>query len=123
MTPYLIPDTHYPLPTTSIETHLQQALLALYQIADGEVLLQPTKKDFEGFYTFVTFGLSKSLRKSPVQIAQELGEYLVAHAPEVSAFNVVQGFLNLSVADSTWVASLNAIVADAHFGTKPANGH
>ena len=123
MTPYLIPDTHYPLPTTSIETHLQQALLALYQIADGEVLLQPTKKDFEGFYTFVTFGLSKSLRKSPVQIGQELGEYLVAHAPEVSGFNVVQGFLNLSVADRTWVASLNTIVADAHFGTKPANGH
>ena len=97
--------------------------MALYQLSENDVVLQPTKKDFEGFYTFVTFGLTKTLRKPPVQIGQELGQYLLLHAPQVSAFNVVQGFLNLSVNDQTWVGLLNEIIADKNFGIKPANGH
>ncbi len=97
--------------------------MALYQLSENDVVLQPTKKDFEGFYTFVTFGLTKALRKPPVQIGQELGQYLLLHAPQVSAFNVVQGFLNLSIHDQTWVGLLNEIIADKNFGTKPANGH
>ena len=97
--------------------------MVLYQLSENDVVLQPTKKDFEGFYTFVTFGLTKTLRKPPVQIGQELGQYLLLHAPQVSAFNVVQGFLNLSVNDQTWVGLLNEIIADKNFGTKPANGH
>lgn len=88
----------------------------------GEITLQPTKKEFEGLYTFVTFPLTKALRKSPVEIGQAIGNYLQAHSPVVSRFNVVQGFLNISIADTVWLNVLNSILQDESFGTLPAKG-
>jgi arginyl-tRNA synthetase len=105
-----------------LQNHIQQALVELYGIAENNVQLQPTKKDFEGTYTFVTFGLTKALRKSPVEIGQSLGQYLIDKSGVVSKFNVVQGFLNVSIADAVWIESLNALVAQEHFGMAAPNG-
>ena len=60
-------------------------------------------------------------RKSPEQTGQELGDYLVAHCDAVSKYNVVKGFLNLSIADEAWLGLLADIDADAHYGEKAAN--
>ncbi|QJD77362.1 arginine--tRNA ligase [Spirosoma rhododendri] len=106
----------------TIQQAIQQAVSELYQQSIGEVVLQPTKKEFEGLYTFVTFPLTKALRQPPAQIGQAIGEWLKANSPVVSAFNVVQGFLNLSVADSAWIDTLNDIAAHENFGQLPAKG-
>ncbi|MEQ9305422.1 MAG: arginine--tRNA ligase, partial [Marinoscillum sp.] len=84
--------------------------------------LQPTRKEFEGTHTLVVFPYSKHTRKSPEQSAEAIGEYLVANASLVSGYNVVKGFLNLSLSESTWVKSLKEIAATADFGRHPANG-
>ena len=111
----------------ALKTALQQAIQSLYTNPDstpepGPVLLQPTKKEFAGTYTFVTFPLTRPLRLSPVEIGQRLGNWLVANSPLVSAFNVVQGFLNISLSNAAYIQSLNALVADTQTGRQPANG-
>jgi arginyl-tRNA synthetase len=105
-----------------IKTSLQSALREIYNVEEQVIALQPTKKDFEGFYTFVTFPYTKSLRKPPGEIGNALGQYLVEHSGVVSQFNVVQGFLNLSIAESAWIEALNALALDPDFGFAPANG-
>ncbi len=99
---------------------IQRAIHALYGVSPDEVTLQPTKKEFEGLYTFVTFPLTKPLRKSPADIGQAIGQYLIDHSGLVSRFNVVQGFLNLSLTDAIWLGVLEAIHTDPSFGTLPA---
>ncbi len=99
---------------------IQRAIAELYQQEVAEVVLQPTKKEFEGLYTFVTFSLTKALRQPPVQIGQAIGAWLVENSEIVSGFNVVQGFLNISIADAAWVNVLNDIVTDISFGTLPS---
>lgn len=87
-----------------------------------EVVLQPTRKDFEGYYTFVTFPLSKIMKKSPAEIATKLGEFLVAESQHISSFNVVQGFLNLSIDDRSWLDVLGDIGQNQHYGNRAADG-
>jgi arginyl-tRNA synthetase len=105
-----------------IKTSLQSALREIYNVEEQVITLQPTKKDFEGFYTFVTFPYTKSLRKPPVEIGNALGQYLVEKSGVVSQFNVVQGFLNLSIAESAWIEALNALALNPDFGFAPSNG-
>lgn len=105
-----------------LKSAIQRAVTELYQQEISDVTLQPTKKEFEGLYTFVTFPLTKSLRQAPAQIGQAIGTWLAANSSIVSGFNVVQGFLNISIADAAWVNVLNDIVNDPTFGTHPANG-
>ena len=95
-----------------------QAIQALYgQAAEpAQVQLQKTKKEFEGHLTLVTFPLLRISRKGPEQTAQEIGEYLAAHEPMVQAFNVIKGFLNITIAASAWVELLNTIDSDAKYG-------
>jgi arginyl-tRNA synthetase len=106
----------------TIELHLQKeistALKALYQIEIDatDVVLQATRKEFEGSHTFVTFPFLKQSRKNPEQTAQEIGEYLVQHADIVSSFHVVKGFLNLSLDKSLWLATLADILSDERWG-------
>ena len=100
-----------------LKTAIQQAVADLYQQPLGEITLQPTKKEFDGLYTFVTFPLTKALRQAPVQIGQAIGAWLLENSPLVSAFNVVQGFLNLSVADAAWLAVLTNMANEPDFGT------
>ncbi len=105
-----------------LKTYIQSALQEIYNVTEETILLQPTKKDFEGFYTFVTFPYTKSLRKPPVEIGNVLGHYLLEKSGVVSKFNVVQGFLNLSIAESAWIEALNTLALNPDFGFSPANG-
>ncbi|WP_183978417.1 arginine--tRNA ligase [Runella defluvii] len=105
-----------------IKTSLQSALKEIYNVEEPTIALQPTKKDFEGFYTFVTFPYTKSLRKPPVEIGNALGAYVLEKSGVVSSFNVVQGFLNLSIDESAWVGALNALALDENFGFAAPNG-
>ena len=93
-------------------------LKALYgqEIPEKAVQLQKTKKEFEGHLTLVVFPFLKMSKKGPEQTAQEIGEYLKANEPAIAAFNVIKGFLNLTVASATWIELLNEIQADEHYG-------
>jgi len=104
----------------SLKSAIKQALSALFQVEE-DVVLQPTKSDFEGNYTYVVFPLVKQLRKSPADIANAIGEYLKTNTTHIKSYNVVQGFLNLVLADDVWFDTLNGILADENFGTLPKN--
>ena len=93
-------------------------LKALYgqEVPEKMVQLQKTKKEFEGHLTLVVFPFLKMSRKGPEQTAQEIGEYLKANEPAVAAFNVIKGFLNLTIASATWTELLNEIQADEQYG-------
>ena len=87
----------------------------------AQVQLQKTKKEFEGHLTLVVFPFLRMSRKGPEQTAQEIGEYLKKNEPGlVASFNVIKGFLNLTIASSAWIELLNDIQADEHFGLKTA---
>ncbi|AUD04781.1 arginine--tRNA ligase [Spirosoma pollinicola] len=105
-----------------VQADIIRAIAELYPGNSGEVQLSPTKKEFEGQYTFVTFPYTKVLRQAPAQIGQAIGNWLLENSTVVSRFNVVQGFLNISIADAAWVEVLNTIATDTAFGTLPANG-
>jgi arginyl-tRNA synthetase len=97
----------------NIEQQLKSDIsLALKNLFDdvSEVTLQPTRKDFEGTYTYVVFPLVKTLRKSPVEIGKSMGEYLKEHTTSISNYNVVQGFLNLVLAESVWLELFNSLL-------------
>ena len=98
------------------------AVKALYgcEAAPGTLQLQKTKKEFEGHLTLVVFPFLKMSRKSPEQTAQEIGEYLKQHEPAVAAYNVIKGFLNLTIAPQIWIEMLNHIDADAEWGITKA---
>ena len=104
-------------------TAVINGLKALYgqDVPAAQVQLQKTKKEFEGHLTLVVFPFLRMSRKGPEQTAQEIGEYLKANEPEVvAAFNVIKGFLNLTIASSAWIELLNGIHADARYGLTDA---
>ncbi|UOQ65072.1 arginine--tRNA ligase [Hymenobacter volaticus] len=92
-----------------LEQTLKTALGVAFQnvfgteVPTAQLVLQPTRKDFAGSFTLVTFPFTKSLGKGPEQIGQAVGEWLVANEPAVKGFNVVKGFLNLEIADAQWL--------------------
>ena len=98
-------------------------LKALYgqEISAAQVQLQKTKKEFEGHLTLVVFPFLRMSKKGPEQTAQEIGEYLQANEPAVAAFNVIKGFLNLTIASSAWIELLNVIHADEQYGITAAD--
>ena len=85
-------------------------------VAEAQVQLQKTKKEFKGHLTLVVFPFLRMSKKSPEQTAQELGEYLVKNEPAVAEFNVIKGFLNLTVASGCWIDLLNEINAASEYG-------
>ena len=93
-------------------------LKALYgqDVPAAQVQLQKTKKEFGGHLTLVVFPFLRMSKKGPEQTAQEIGEYLQANEPSVAAFNVIKGFLNLTIASSAWIELLNGIHADKQYG-------
>ena len=97
-----------------------EAVKALYGMDATEKMLQlqKTRSEFEGNLTLVVFPFVKAAKKSPEQTAQEIGEYLVQNCTAIDKFNVVKGFLNLSIGDGAWLELLKAIDQDDHFGTK-----
>lgn len=81
-----------------------------------KIQLGKTKKEFKGHLTLVVFPFLKISRKSPEQTAQDLGQYLLENEPAVATFNVIKGFLNLTISDSSWIDLLNAINGQPNFG-------
>ena len=108
-----------------IENQISNAVLAavkeLYrqEVPENMVQLQKTRSNFEGNLTLVVFPFLKISKKKPEDTAQELGEYLQANCKAIAKFNVVKGFLNLSIAPAAWVELLNEINANPKFGEKP----
>lgn len=108
-----------------IENILQNAILGaikeLYGVdADAsQITLQKTKKEFRGHYTLVTFSLLKISRKNPEQTALEIGAYLADKSPVIAEYNVIKGFLNLSIASGVWLHLLEDIHAQTDYGFTP----
>ena len=113
--------------TMNIENKLVDSVInglkALYgqEVPAAQVQLQKTKKEFEGHRTLVVFPFLRMSKKGPEQTAQEIGEYLQANEPAVAAFNVIKGFLNLTIASSAWIELLNVIHADEQYGITAAD--
>lgn len=106
---------------TKLTQAVQTAISTLYgqEVPAGSVQLQKTKKEFEGSLTVVVFPFLKASKKSPEATAQEIGEYLKANETIVADFNVIKGFLNLSISSTAWIALLNEINTDAQWGITP----
>ena len=107
---------------TQIIASTQEAVASLYgqQVSEKMIQLQNTRSEFEGHLTLVVFPFLKISKKSPEQTAQDIGQYLADHCEAVASYNVVKGFLNLVVAPAAWLALLNDINADAHYGERQA---
>jgi len=92
-------------------------------LADNDLTINQTKPEFEGDYTLVLFSFVKQLKKSPEQLGNEIGESLVKHNPELfTAFNVIKGFLNLTIGEAYWINFLDQHHSDKHSGAAPPNG-
>ncbi|WP_113653293.1 arginine--tRNA ligase [Pedobacter namyangjuensis] len=107
-----------------ITTATIDAVKQLYNqsIEESVLNIQETRKEFEGQVTIVVFPITKISKQSPEQTATAIGEYLVANVAEVTAFNVVKGFLNLSIADSYWLNLFNNELLSDDFGKPKPNG-
>ena len=92
------------------------------EVAPAQIQIQKTRKEFEGDYTLVTFPLLKLSRKSPEATATEIGEKLVATSGDVSAFNVIKGFLNISLSAAFWQARFGEIVVAENYGVAEPSG-
>ncbi len=112
---------------TLLQETIKKAISELYNKEISQIELQPTRKEFEGSHTFVTFTLAKELQKKPAEIAQELGEYLQNNPSKtgdiVLKFNAVQGFLNITLKDSVWLMLFGEILKNNtqnnHYGQFP----
>ncbi|MBQ6821213.1 MAG: arginine--tRNA ligase [Bacteroidales bacterium] len=101
-----------------------EAVQALYgaRLPESVMQVQVTRKDFEGDYTLVVFPLLRTSRQAPAATAQAIGEWLAANCPEISGFNAVQGFLNLSLSNIYWREVLEDVAGDKNFGQLPPTG-
>lgn len=88
---------------------IEATIESLYGVSEKAVL-QPTRKEFEGDYTYVFFGLVKSLKKSPPEIGNAIGNALLDNHDIFESYNVVQGFLNLKIKNTVWVEVLNDLL-------------
>lgn len=101
------------------------ALKDLYShdFTEKDLTINQTKPEFEGDYTLVLFSFVKILKKSPEQLGNEIGEYLVKNNKDIfPSYNVIKGFLNLLVADNYWTSFLQSSYTDQQLGHQPANG-
>jgi len=108
-----------------IENILQDAIISaikeLYHadVEPAQITLQKTKKEFKGHYTLVTFPLLKLSRKKPEETAEEIGNYLSQQSTIIAAYNVIKGFLNLTISSRVWTALLEEINSKPEFGFTP----
>lgn len=101
-----------------------EAANALYNASLGpeSIQIQPTRKDFDGDRTVVVFPLTKAAHKSPAAAGQEMGDYMKSHNPEIDRFNVVNGFLNISLSKIFWAKEFAEIASTPDFGRHQPNG-
>ena len=110
---------------SSIKPLILKALNDLYgqTFNETDLTISTTKPEFEGDYTLVLFSFVKQLRKSPEALGGEIGEVLIKADPEIfTGYNVIKGFLNLTISDNYWINFLQTNYASQRFGCKPANG-
>lgn len=105
----------------TIETAVKKAIKTIYSATINSVEFQATRKDFEGDITIVIFALLRTIKGNPVEIGTKIGEYLKENVAEITDFNVVKGFLNLVIADATFIASFNSIYKTDNFGITKLN--
>ena len=106
----------------TLKQHITQAVQQLYSVDLETVELQQTRKDFTGDITLVIFPLLRHIKGNPVQIGEQIGDYLKKHAGDlVSDFNVIKGFLNLVIADTYYIDFLNQIRENKYFGLAAPN--
>ena len=107
-----------------IQNGVIQGIKSLYgaDITADQVTMNSTRKEFEGDYTVVAFSFARIARKKPDDIAEELGNYLVREVEQIERFNVIKGFLNLSLSNAFWRSFLMDVFQDEAYGRLPANG-
>src|SRR6186713_2365075 len=92
-------------------------------INEKDIQINETKPEFEGDYTLVLFSFIKQLKKSPEQLGKEIGDHLVNNDPDLfSAYNVIKGFLNLTIKNNYWVEFLEKNYTDVNYGKKIRTG-
>ncbi|WP_430896422.1 MULTISPECIES: arginine--tRNA ligase [unclassified Paraflavitalea] len=109
----------------SIQSAVSKVLHDQFQVSipEAQIAVNETKPEFEGDYTVVLFNFVKQLKKAPEQLGQELGDALTKATPDLfESYNVIKGFLNLSIADSYWTSLVEKEAANKLFGTAPASG-
>ncbi len=107
---------------STLRSEIQKAVLQLFGLQTDQFQLQPTNKEFAGTHTLVCFPLTRITRKKPEETATTIGEYLLANSSIVKEFNVVKGFLNLTLNDSVWVDTLQRIYEQPDYGQFASNG-
>lgn len=108
-----------------IQKYVSEEIKKLYdfELLPGAIQVNETKPEFEGDYTVVLFGLTKQLKKPPEAIGNQLGEKLKdGHSQVVAGFNVIKGFLNITITDFYWLEFLALHFADNNFGHQPQMG-
>ncbi len=105
-----------------IAATVKKGFLTLYNTEIPSVEFQATRKEFEGDITVVVFPMLRYKKGNPVQIGEDLGNYIVDHLDEVIRFNVVKGFLNLVITDHLYLDAFNAIFKNEQYGfVKPSD--
>ena len=107
-----------------IAAKASEAVKAIYgaDIEASSLQVQPTRKEFEGDYTLVVFPLLRTTRQSPDATGDSIGSWLVGNCKEISAYNSVKGFLNLSLSNDYWKEALEQAASDPSFGQLPPTG-
>lgn len=107
-----------------LENTIVQAVQALFEqtIEPARAVVQKTRKDFEGDYTLAVFPFVRFARRSPEETARIIGEYLQLHLQWVAGFNVIKGFLNITISDQYWLGYFREHQAEAAFGFMPQSG-
>jgi len=107
-----------------IETAVKKGFLTLYDAEIPSIEFQATRKEFEGDITVVVFPMLRYKKGNPVQIGNDLGNYIAENVQEVTRFNVVKGFLNLVISDTIYLDSFNKIFTNNTYGfVKPSNNN
>lgn len=105
-----------------VKSYANEAVKSLYGAQGVDLQVGKTRKEFEGDYTLVTFALLKISKKNPEATANEIGEWIVANCSEVTSYNVIKGFLNLSLNHRYWLSSLDSLVGEPNYGFTCSNG-
>ncbi len=104
-----------------IQQAVKTACKQLFQAEPGQIDVQPTKSDFEGDLTVILFPLLKYIKKNPQVLGEEIGAYLVKEIEAVESFNVIKGFLNLTVSDAYFFNFFKSIQGNNRFGIAPTD--
>lgn len=91
-------------------------------VTESQLTISPTRKEFDGDFTLMIFPLVKFSKKTPEQTAEAIGQYLVQQVAEIEKYNVIKGFLNLTLVSSFWHEFLNSMLGNSDFGQLQPSG-